>query len=191
MIDIALKEWAATCLALNRGEQVVLLRKGGLRDDHGSFQLESPRFWLMPTFLHQDARLVKPEFQDLLALAVPQEGEGDRFMELSLWAEAVRTWTVQPGADDVLSRVPHIWTEAYLDIRRGFRPEQPILCSALRVYRAAQPHVLKMGPRYLGCRSWIEIPALQATGSLPVLNDSEFAAALTAVESALATSGGV
>ena len=42
----ALKEWASVIAALDRGEQVVLIRKGGLADPH--FGLEADRFYLFP-----------------------------------------------------------------------------------------------------------------------------------------------
>ena len=38
----ALKEWAVGIRALREGRQVLLLRKGGLRDANGEFALESP-----------------------------------------------------------------------------------------------------------------------------------------------------
>lgn len=185
MLDIALKEWAATCLALTRGTQIVLLRKGGLRDEEGRFRLESSRFWLFPTFLHQDAQLVKPEFQSLLTEARAREGEGDRFVAFHAWAEATRVWELMPGKDDVLENVAHIWTPKYLAVRRSFRPDEPILCCALRVHLMNSPHILPMQPSYLGCRSWIEIPPQPLADSRAALDDAQFAQSLSAVETVL------
>ena len=52
-MPIAFKEWAVTVRALAEGEQLVTLRKGGIRDDHKHFELEHDRFFLYPTFEHR------------------------------------------------------------------------------------------------------------------------------------------
>ena len=49
----ALKEWAVACEALGRGEQVLLLRKGGISEEGREFRIEHPEFLLFPTFEHQ------------------------------------------------------------------------------------------------------------------------------------------
>ena len=48
----ALKEWAVTVRALAEGEQLITLRKGGLREDNKHFEIEHDRFFLYPTFDH-------------------------------------------------------------------------------------------------------------------------------------------
>src|SRR5713101_2916398 len=47
----ALKEWASAIAALGRGEQVILIRKGGIADP--KFGLEAQRFYLFPTNFHE------------------------------------------------------------------------------------------------------------------------------------------
>ncbi|HEX8550081.1 MAG TPA: DUF1802 family protein [Abditibacteriaceae bacterium] len=178
MINTALKEWAATCLALARGEQIVILRKGGLRDDEGTFALESPAFWLQPTYFHHAEHLVKPEFQSVLQEAERRQesGENDRFIRLQLWARVEKVWSVAPQNDAALANIPHIWSEAYLDVRRAFRPDTPILCAALRVYSASTSHIVPMQPQFLGCRSWLDLPrSLPTENSIAVLDDTAFA----------------
>src|SRR6516164_4165918 len=53
MLRHALKEWAVICRALGEGRQAILLRKGGITESEGEFRLEHRRFWLYPTYLHQ------------------------------------------------------------------------------------------------------------------------------------------
>ncbi|MGI8550821.1 MAG: DUF1802 family protein, partial [Dehalococcoidia bacterium] len=48
MRALALKEWAAVIDALQRGEQIVTLRKGGIREK--AFLVEGRSFFLLPTF---------------------------------------------------------------------------------------------------------------------------------------------
>jgi hypothetical protein len=49
-MPIAFKEWAVTVRALAEGEQLVTLRKGGVREPDKDFALEHERFFLFPTF---------------------------------------------------------------------------------------------------------------------------------------------
>ena len=58
-MPIAFKEWAVTVRALAEGEQLLTLRKGGIREPDKHFQLEHDRFFLYPTFDHQRTDLVR------------------------------------------------------------------------------------------------------------------------------------
>ena len=40
----ALKEWAVACEALGRGQQILLIRKGGISEEHREFRVEHPEF---------------------------------------------------------------------------------------------------------------------------------------------------
>jgi hypothetical protein len=51
--NIAFKEWAVVVDALGRGEQVLILRKGGIREQRGEFQADHHEFWLFPTRYHE------------------------------------------------------------------------------------------------------------------------------------------
>ncbi len=58
-MPIAFKEWAVTVRALAEGEQLLTLRKGGIREENKHFELEHERFFLYPTFDHQHNNLVR------------------------------------------------------------------------------------------------------------------------------------
>src|SRR5436309_9744278 len=60
-LNIALKEWDTVCDALRSGRRMILLRKGGIAEGAGGFQVEHRQFLLFPTFVHQDYRMLKPE----------------------------------------------------------------------------------------------------------------------------------
>ena len=51
------KEWALVCEALGRGEQTILLRKGGIAEGREGFGFRHDEFFLFPTFFHE--QLVK------------------------------------------------------------------------------------------------------------------------------------
>ena len=78
-MPIAFKEWAVTVRALAEGEQLLTLRKGGIREAGKHFALEHDRFFLYPTFDHQRNDLVRESHQPELRRAL-EEGvwpEGD------------------------------------------------------------------------------------------------------------------
>ena len=78
-MPIAFKEWAVTVRALAEGEQLVTLRKGGIREPGKHFELEHDRFFLYPTFDHQRNDLVReshqPELRRALEEGVWPDGE--------------------------------------------------------------------------------------------------------------------
>ena len=178
----ALKEWAATCLALAQGRQIVLLRKGGLLDEDGVFHLEQRQFFLSPTWLHQDATLVKPEHRDLLALAVPSPGESRTRVLLRLFATVERVWALGPENEAALQHLPHIWSQNYLDLRYSYQTEAPLLCVALRVWELEEPQRLDLRPMDLGCRSWMEWPEPRGGLARPVMAHDDFQTRLELME---------
>ena len=78
-MPIAFKEWAVTVRALAEGEQLLTLRKGGLREPGRPFKLAHERFFLYPTFEHQSGDLVReshqPELRRALEEGVWSDGE--------------------------------------------------------------------------------------------------------------------
>src|SRR3954454_16300490 len=60
-LQVALKEWATVCHALETGRQTVLLRKGGIYEAAGEFEVENREFLLFPTYLHQNLKMLKPD----------------------------------------------------------------------------------------------------------------------------------
>ena len=82
----ALKEWATVVKALEQGKQTVILRKGGILETASGFNIESKKFFLFPTWEHQETKHVKPEFHDFLNSVLnkkPKEG----FNKITSYAE--------------------------------------------------------------------------------------------------------
>src|SRR2546430_6804737 len=71
-MPIAFKDWAVTVRALAEGEQLVALRKGGIREEHKHFEVEHDRFFLYPTFDHQRNDLVRPSHHPELRRALEE-----------------------------------------------------------------------------------------------------------------------
>ena len=108
-MPIAFKEWAVTVRALAEGEQLLTLRKGGIREPDKHFKLDYDRFFLYPTFDHQCADLVRESHQPELA----------RALEEGVWSDgeppphALRRGTEIAQPDRVRIRA---WAELYPEI---------------------------------------------------------------------------
>lgn len=191
-LSFALKEWNATISALEAGRQIVLLRKGGLADAEGVFALEAKQFWLASTVFHEDDSLVKAEHRDLLRDGISPRRSG--VLSLTSWARVERRWAVPSGHENTFStlqKLPHIWSETYLETRLNYLQDKPLTCLALRVYRLGQPLSVAWKTEYSGCKSWFEIePDLLRGESTPALCDDEFETKIAEVESVLAESAG-
>ena len=171
---IALKEWAVTVRALALGQQVLLLRKGGIHEPSNDFGVVHPEFLLYPTYEHQREDLLKESHQASLrdVLEEPrQEGQ----ITFSHWAKATETIEVsqQENVDGLSPH--HIWTNAYAQSRLRWKPMLPLSVLLLRVYRMEQPVTVPFLPEYRGCASWVELLEQVPLGlSQPVLDDEAF-----------------
>jgi hypothetical protein len=171
----AFKEWAVICRALASGRQAVILRKGGIAEDGGAFRVERDRFWLYPTFVHQQADGVVPQARPLLDEALadrPPEGT----LRLSHFADVAGVWrTNNLGEIEKLAGL-HCWSGATVRARFAYR-RPGLFVLAVRVRRVPRPLDLPEAPRYGGCKSWVELEQdLPTDGAAPVLEDDPFAA---------------
>ncbi len=181
----AFKEWVVVVDALMRGEQIVIFRKGGLREGRGGFQIEHSRFWLFPTLFHQQRDQVIPAAQarfDELAPHFPASG----ILRLEAYAEVV-AWRQLDQLEDALRlRGQHIWREEVIAERFDWGRSRQIHAMAVRVFRLGKPLELPMLQSYGGCKSWIELDsAPDTTDARPVLDDVAFSAKLKAFQDAL------
>lgn len=189
MAEHALKEWGVTVDALARGEQVLIVRKGGIGEKR--FELPHPRFFLFPTYAHQRPELVKLGFRDRFAASLDRRDDPDA-LPLATYAEVVASFPVAEQAQlDAIDHL-HILTAGYASERLRWRRKHPLWAVALRVWRLVDPPVLTVTADHLGCVSWVTLPDhLHAGAMVPALPDDAFAAAVSAIEGALATAGAV
>ena len=198
-MPIAFKEWAVTVRALAEGEQLVTLRKGGLRETDRHFRVEHDRFFLYPTFDHQRSDLVRashqPELRRALEEGVWADGEPsvsqlhrdggvaqpDR-VRIRAWAEVAGKYTItDPRAVDALSPF-YVWTTDYAEKRLEWKRRHPLHVLLLRTYRIPRPVTVKVRDEYGGCRSWLELQRELPFEGTPVLSDEEFDRAAEEIE---------
>jgi len=181
----ALKEWAIACRALERGEQVILLRKGGIGEKR--FAVEDAQFYLYPSYEHQRPELIKGQYLAELERVL---AEADRPGQLTIrhWARVEERHEVSEEAE-VEALSPHyIFSTSYAQERLHWRPRQPLQVLFVRVFRLSQPIVLPVLPAYGGCSSWVDLEAaLPEAEGAPVLAEAEFRVRVDAVKGALGT----
>jgi hypothetical protein len=171
-MNVALKEWSAVIAALDGGQQIFLLRKGGIVEAKRGFELRHREFLLFPTFEHQHAQSLKPEFRDLLTGA-PESAEGVRISQVARVEEVVAAPESLAGMESIYDR--HVWNREFLRMRYEYRPDLPLYLILVRVRRLDTVWTIPRRPAYAGCKSWVNLTeeiAVEAGES--VLSESEF-----------------
>jgi hypothetical protein len=181
----ALKEWATVLEAMARGEQIVLIRKGGLIEPGSGFELVAPAFVFYPTFEHQAVQYLRQPFQGYFEAASAKRAAAEQ-VRFELAGVAVASWrSSDPGVIERLSDF-HIYNDAFTTQRLKWQPDQPLVIAAVRAFRLAQPQLLPVAPHYAGCKSWVQLDApIPLAGASPVLDDAAFAQRLRDVTSRL------
>jgi hypothetical protein len=177
--SLALKEWAVVVRALLAGEQILDLRKGGIREDERRFDVRSRRFWLYPTTEHQRPELVKPAYRRWVTSGGDEPTE---HLRIDGWADVVGVATITDAAVLESLESKFVWTRAYAEGRLQWKQRQPLWVLALRAFLLAEPVDVTMRAEYVGCASWVELDGLPddpaSLPSEPALSDESFAARL-------------
>ncbi len=182
---IAFKEWAVVVDALGRGEQIIILRKGGISEGSSGFQIEHNRFFLFPTLFHQQRDAVRDGAQLRYdALIAPNLSSSS--VHIEFFAEVV-DWKLLESCEAALHlRGQHIWREEIIRERFEWGRARNIYAMAVRVFRLPLPVELPMRADYGGCKSWVDLDAvISINGAQSVLSDSEFHAKLERFRAAL------
>ena len=169
----ALKEWAVVCQALAEGKQSMLLRKGGIDEAAGAFVLEHTRFWLLPTYTHQQREGINEATLPLLEY-VEANRPAPGVLRLTHWAEVTGVYQVGDVVPALL--VSHLHCLSDDTVRKRFAYRSPGLAVlTVRVYRVPQAREVPDRPEYQGCHSWVTLQeVLSVEASTPVLDDASY-----------------
>lgn len=184
---IALREWAVAVKALEAGRQIIVLRKGGIAEETKEFRLESPSFFLFPSYEHQRGHLVKPGTSPSVADTVAAFETDPNTVFVSSYAEAVDDIEVTDG--ETLRKLEpfHLWTENYAEERLKWKRTKPLHVLLLRVYVLDRPIAIPNDERYGGCKSWLNLAEpVSAQDARPALEDEAFDQEVRAIREALA-----
>jgi hypothetical protein len=184
---IAFKEWAVVADALGRGEQIIILRKGGLSEGRGGFQVEHDRFLLFPTLFHQQRESVRPAAQARYDVIAP--GLSAEMLRLEYFAEVV-DWKFLDSFETARElHGQHVWRDEVIRDRFDWGKSKSIYAMAVRVYRLPQSIELPMRAEYGGCKSWVDLGCdLSPANAHPVLDDATFQSKLGQFNAALSSS---
>ena len=188
--DMALKEWAVAVRSLGRGEQIIILRKGGIHREDRDFRLVHPQFLLYPTYEHQRAELIKSEAHSALEETLT-DSDVASLIHFKYFCQVTDKFELRNEAALDSISPSHIWSDEYARKRLHWRPKQPLTVALLRVYELQQPRTLPVLPEYSGCKSWVELGGeVPLSDMRPVLSDAAYeskADEVRSVLSALAT----
>ena len=167
MESAGLKEWAIVCEAMGRGEQSIILRKGGIAEGRAGFAFRHSEFFLFPTFFHEQIDKIRGNGRE-----IPKEREGQieiRFFARLIAASHITSWEAAAPLESL-----HILQPSVVRERFDYDKAPGLHVAMVRVFRLAPAWSFQDSSRYGGCRSWVTLPECPAETRLePVLTEAE------------------
>jgi hypothetical protein len=170
-MEVALKEWATVCHALGAGRQIMLLRKGGIFESAGGFEIEKRQFLLFPTYLHQNTAMLKDEAMRWFdhRAAEPEQ------IPLEFAGNITHIEKISNRAQLDALDAEHIWTSPLIDMRFNYKPQNPLYLLLVRVYALPKIVTIQNTPAYAGCKSWVPLDVpIDVENSTPVMDDAVY-----------------
>ena len=176
----ALKEWAVAINALQDGKTILLMRKGGIREQNNRFEVQHRQILLYPTYEHQKSELLKENYAKQVIPVT--SGWHPETVTINSWANI--THVLQLKESETLDALLpyHIWNEQFASERYKWKPRQALYLLLLRTYKLALPREIPYLAEYGGCKSWINLAqTISLQGSVPVLGDEEYSRLAAAI----------
>jgi hypothetical protein len=164
-MTLAFKEWSYIVDALGKGRQNIILRKGGIAEEEGDFEVKGKKFLLFPTLFHQARENIKESWLPFL--------DGDKYhvqdgkVRLEYFAELADKKLISDW--NVIKKLSpfHAWKESIVEERFN-RWDKNVHLLIVQIYKLQNPLVIEMLPEYAGCKSWIELPEVALEGKVVV-----------------------
>jgi len=184
---VAFKEWASIVDVLGSGDQVLVLRKGGIHEKGKKFDVAYEEFFLFPTFEHQNPKDLKPEAEKILARVQANKPEPS-VLPVNFYCRVEDSfWISDKQALPTLEPF-HIWSRECIDARFEWGTEKGIFGILVNVFALPQTAVFSNLKQYGGCRSWVDLERAVSTSELrPVLPPAVFEEKKNKVRAALKT----
>lgn len=154
--SVALKEWASVVLALERGLQDVILRRGGIAEPNDTFRPEHDQFLLFPTYFHQQAAGLAIERRRLYDEALSQEPRAGT-LRITSGVRVRRAWPVRDLSELRALDGRHVYNEETLVARLQSPYGHALYAMHVDVVRLEPALELPLLGEYGGCRSWVEL----------------------------------
>jgi hypothetical protein len=152
----AFKEWASVVLALEQGKQDLIFRKGGIAEDGRGFAVDHDRFYLFPTYFHQQRAGIRDTHASLFEHAM-QARPPDGRLVITSWVHVKRTFLIARETDLEPLAGRHIYAPQVLVGRLHGRHGTTLHALEVLVHRLDAPLDLPLLERYGGCRSWVDL----------------------------------
>jgi len=163
MESVGFKEWSLVCEALGRGEQSIILRKGGIAEGREGFSFRYREFFLFPTFFHEQVVKVRIASPNL-------PGAGDT-IAIRWYATVERALRISVLRIAEALAPLHILVPEVVRERFGYQDEG-LQVAFLRVFELSPVWILQNEKRFAGCRSWVGLPSPPEMKMRPVLDDA-------------------
>ena len=166
---LAFKEWSYIVTALGKGKQSIILRKGGISEENGDFELKGKEFILFPTLFHQAEQLIKPSW--LPGLKSEQYYEHPEKVRIKYFARVVESQVLTDWEKVKKLDAFHAWKEEIIK-ERFTRWENKIQLLVVQIFELGAAQDISLTPEYEGCKSWIELNEQIDLIGRPVVNKS-------------------
>src|SRR4051812_34815864 len=150
MESIGFKEWAVVCEALTRGDQSVLIRKGGIAEGRHGFSFKHREFFLFPTWFHEQADKVKVD------IPIPEQDPKTITINVFTQVESisvVSNWKVAEALEPLHILQPEVVRERF-----DYDEAPGLHVVFVRAFRLSTSWRFPNEKRFAGCRSWINLP---------------------------------
>ena len=169
---IAFKEWALVCEALGKGEQSVILRKGGIAEGRSGFGFEHGEFYLFPTWFHGQIDKIRKE--DVALPAQAPDHVMISYVATVEWSGLLEDKKAVHSLKELHVLDASVIEERFVyDTKSASLGGNGIHVAFVRVYRLEPPSLLPMEEGFGGCRSWVELPETDFGTMVSVLSDEE------------------
>jgi hypothetical protein len=164
---LAFKEWSYIVTALGKGKQSIILRKGGISEENGDFELKGKEFILFPTLYHQAEQLVKPQWLPFLKTE-HYYSEPDK-VRIRYFAKVVDNQVLTDWEKVKKLDAFHGWKEEIIR-ERFLRWENKIQLLVLQIYELGASQDIVLKSEYEVCKSWVEIDEKIDLIGRPIVN---------------------
>ena len=174
-LTVALKEWAVVQRSLLEQHQIILLRKGGIAEESGDFDLRAEQFLIYPGYEHETERSgdIQPCFEEWLREEESQKPPGG-FNRIACACEVQDVLRVN-DREKLFNMMPqHIWNRQFIDGRYEWEPYKPVTALLVRAYCLPSPVLVPTLREYGGCRSWITLAEpISTVGAVAAIEDDD------------------
>lgn len=183
-MDAAFKEWAVVVAAIGRGDQIVIMRKGGIDEGENGFEIKHRKFWLFPTLFHQQRDMVVTDATKEWSVKDLKASQGT--IPIQYACEVVTHIEFNQIEQIARLRGQHIWKDEVLIKRMTSGDRNCLHALLVKTFSLSKPHMIPMHQNYAGCKSWIKLQSHPPTDLLtPVLTEEAFKHKIQSFEQAI------